>query len=901
MEGDFESHRKELEALKEQDPDFYRFLLENDRELLEFSQQQPEGSDDEEAEAPAVDRKKKGKKGKAEAEEKEDDRDEAGKRRLTLERIEQIRASAIEKKTMYGLKLLVDAYRSACRAQEAAPDNDMIELKRSDQKTRKKKERAKRDGGQQKHSVSKKETTYVVDDDAAFERVVDLTVTHFFPLIDHHTQSAGKTNTKGGGDGKEKKGKKKGDKGMPFGDLPSSFSAWNRLRFFVKVFTSETTHLIAQVEANAELSEKLVSAFSDPQHLKFVLSLGDLPCERLVARLCRSWALSGFEATRFAAFLALRSLAALSALPEYCLDGAGARKKNDQRSDNLIAAQQVQKLLHMMYKAYLTASGRMGSFRSHVFLRFLENCLVEMLSVDEGLALRFSFGAIRQMASVVRRACNFKGEGAASRRKKSGGEGGQEKAMKKKVRVAEDVNVAIFSWPFIASARLLARVVTCSPKQQQTVQASSGGGSPLPNREGLRSLVFPLYTVLGAAIKLRLGQTAFSPFVFHLLEVLNKVSEASGIYIPISSLLLTLLESLENMLDTNVHSATSEARRQQGNKKKTKAPPKPPELVVTLRLRQEHLKQIAVAEKLLERLIFLIIDHLGLLARHPSFPEVSAPLVAPLRKASKAARSDAVRTSLRSVLRLISESGDVVRKLRSGMSVRGETIGVLLVLPATQVPLAVEREKRWEERREGERKLLEALEEGRRLQRELEAKEEAEKGLTPAQLKRRRQKERREEEAAASGKGLKSEEEEEDDVEMGGEAEEGGEEDEDEDEGEEDSEGEDVLVPFSFDADAHEEEEEDGEEEDGEDDEEEEEEEEGISANGRRQPVKEEEEEEDEDEDEEESEAMSEEGEGEEDEDEDEDDSEGEEDEGEEEEDEEEEEEEDEDDDEDME
>ncbi len=35
-------HRSELEALKDQDPEFYKYLLETDRDLLEF---EAEGSD----------------------------------------------------------------------------------------------------------------------------------------------------------------------------------------------------------------------------------------------------------------------------------------------------------------------------------------------------------------------------------------------------------------------------------------------------------------------------------------------------------------------------------------------------------------------------------------------------------------------------------------------------------------------------------------------------------------------------------------------------------------------------------------------------------------------------------------------------------------------------------------
>lgn len=96
-------HSKELEDLKTADPSFYQYLLENDRAILGFG----EDCRRERYEAAAATER---------SAEPEDEKGVKSKWILTSERFKLLRQNAIERKTVRGLCLLLEAYKGVVRS-----------------------------------------------------------------------------------------------------------------------------------------------------------------------------------------------------------------------------------------------------------------------------------------------------------------------------------------------------------------------------------------------------------------------------------------------------------------------------------------------------------------------------------------------------------------------------------------------------------------------------------------------------------------------------------------------------------------------------------------------------------------------------------------------------------------
>lgn len=121
--GGFDEHKDQLEALKEKDPEFYKYLKENDAELLDFGDQGDlsevdelsEGEGAEEEEGPAKKKKKKGKK--------DEEEEEVIDNTLTIPMIKKWQTLMEEQHSIRAMRQVVLAFRAAASVNDpTAPE-----------------------------------------------------------------------------------------------------------------------------------------------------------------------------------------------------------------------------------------------------------------------------------------------------------------------------------------------------------------------------------------------------------------------------------------------------------------------------------------------------------------------------------------------------------------------------------------------------------------------------------------------------------------------------------------------------------------------------------------------------------------------------------------------------------
>lgn len=101
-------HAQDLEKLKEKDPEFYAYLQENDKELLEFGQESDEEEQSEEDERPS----------KSEASSSKAAQVESGPQRVTLKMLAGWQKSMLSHRSLKALRRLLIAFRCAVKPEE---------------------------------------------------------------------------------------------------------------------------------------------------------------------------------------------------------------------------------------------------------------------------------------------------------------------------------------------------------------------------------------------------------------------------------------------------------------------------------------------------------------------------------------------------------------------------------------------------------------------------------------------------------------------------------------------------------------------------------------------------------------------------------------------------------------
>jgi len=360
-------HKTQLDSLKEKDPSFYKFLQENDEELLEFSDEGDEDESDDDDDDDVEKEKKKtldeassdeqsdndadGEQSDGEelsdkeGEEADEDEDEEGKedeskgKKVTENMIKRW-TTGLEENSLKSLKLVLHAFHAA--VQSLSPDEE----DESEEGEKKKK-------GKEKHR-----SKYVVKSASMYNTLMKMCLKHSIKVLEKNLTPA-----------KQKK--------FNSTRLPSSSKLWTNIKIPLKHYLLDILQLL-RVHTDVSV---LTILLRHCQALSPYFACFPKISKMLLKRLTRMWC-SGEEHVRVIAFLCIRSLSMLlPSLFEY--------------------------VLKKLYLGFVRNS-KFVNMITKPFITFMKNSLVEMFSLNEAATYKHGFLYIRQLAITLRNAITLK-------------------------------------------------------------------------------------------------------------------------------------------------------------------------------------------------------------------------------------------------------------------------------------------------------------------------------------------------------------------------------------------------------------------------------------------------------------------------------------------------------------
>ena len=473
--------REEMMKLSENDPEFHKYLQDNEQALLEFGDEddyeygrggddddedEEESSEEEEEESP---QKKKTKKGeKKEVAPVEEDSPYIV---LTPKLLLQYEQSAFRSHGIKGLKRIVSAYKTACHMSDANAEDE----------------------GHQ----DKGRKVYHIEDSAVFDRLMASALRHCHEEFRYHLLGPGSgVESKDSAANNKKRDDDDGDSddndaGEDLINKPvnpkllAKSKRWTQVGTILQSFLKSTLHLLSEAK--------------EPELLTFVLKnlayyIPFMTAYPRVAKGCLKtltnlWSASldtseDYQVVRLNAFIRIRQMALTQPFPfiEQCL-----------KSTYLAYAKRAK---------FATAASVTSLLPT---ITFMGNCIVELYSLDYASSYQHAFVYIRQLALHLR------------------------SAIQKKTPEAFRV---VYCWQYIHCLKLWTAVL-CSAAGQSDDEAQL-----------MRSLIFPLTEVIFGVIRL-VPTTRHLPLRLHCVRFLQQIAASSEQYIPTTSVLLEALDLKE--------------------------------------------------------------------------------------------------------------------------------------------------------------------------------------------------------------------------------------------------------------------------------------------------------------------------------------------------------------------
>ncbi|KAK6459969.1 nucleolar complex 2 protein [Scheffersomyces coipomensis] len=272
-------------------------------------------------------------------------------------------------------------------------------------------------------------------------------------------------------------------------------------------------------------------------------------------------------------------------------------------------------VLKSSYTAFLQ-NCRKTNIHTMSQINFCKNSASELYGVDETLSYQVGFEYVRQLAIHLRNSIN-----ATSN--------------------AKEGFKTIYNWQYCHSLDFWSRVVAqhCNPEQELKHKSKE---SPL------RKLIYPLVQVTLGAIRL-IPTAQFFPLRFYLIRSLMRISQSTGVFIPIFPLISEILTS------TTI----------------TK-PPKGSSLAAVdfehnIKVNQAYLGTRVFQEGICEQFIELTGDFFGLYCKSIAFPELATPAILSLRRFVKKSKNGRFNKQLTQLIEKLNANATFIISKRSNV------------------------------------------------------------------------------------------------------------------------------------------------------------------------------------------------------------------------------------------
>lgn len=228
-------------------------------------------------------------------------------------------------------------------------------------------------------------------------------------------------------------------------------------------------------------------------------------------------------------------------------------------------------IAYVIKKLYMTflSSCKLTTPETFPMIRFMQQSLVELYSLDQSVAYTQTFEYLRQSAVYLRNTM------AATAKK--------------------DCSKNIYNWGYVHSLVLWQKVI-CS----------------LDKSDNVRTLVFPYVQIVIGTIRLY-PTSQYEPIRLHLIRCLIRLSQAIDVFIPVLPLIVNIL----NRCDYSLRS----------KKQKSEEEEQPIDLSCTLRVSKSLVSRKAYRDAVVHEVYGLLLEYLSTQAHSIAFPELAFPAV----------------------------------------------------------------------------------------------------------------------------------------------------------------------------------------------------------------------------------------------------------------------------------